>query len=308
MKDRTCSLDQAVAEAVADGATVALGGFLHYRHPMAAVREIVRQGRRDLRVISPIGGIDADMLIAAGAVDTVVFGFLSLEAVGIAPAFTRAVQDGTVQVSEFGDMTLCRALQGTQRRLPWMPVRSWLGSDMEAHHEGWPVELEHRPGSGERTRYWAAPSIPIDVCILHAPYASPCGEVLFWGEGYDSLMAKAADQVLVTADEVVSLRRLRDIGAEVSNGVRVANFTTRWVVERPLGAHPTSCYPHHTGDLLHEIAYAEAIAEGDWEGYRTGLGPDEETYVSGLDAEELALIRRRMEVGMALGRSLGEAS
>lgn len=53
---------------VHDGAVVALGGGLSARLPMALVREMIRQGRRDLHVVGSAHGIDVDMLIGAGAI------------------------------------------------------------------------------------------------------------------------------------------------------------------------------------------------------------------------------------------------
>ena len=65
--DKLVDLDQAVG-AVADGAIVALGGGLSARLPMALVRELIRQGRRDLHVVGSAHGIDVDLLVAAGAI------------------------------------------------------------------------------------------------------------------------------------------------------------------------------------------------------------------------------------------------
>ena len=58
----------AAAGHVRDGAIVALGGGLSARLPMALVREMIRQGRRDLHVVGSAHGIDVDMLIGAGAI------------------------------------------------------------------------------------------------------------------------------------------------------------------------------------------------------------------------------------------------
>ena len=61
------SLSEAAA-LVTDGALVALGGGLCSRLPMALVRELIRQGRRDLHLVGSAHSIDVDLLIAAGAV------------------------------------------------------------------------------------------------------------------------------------------------------------------------------------------------------------------------------------------------
>jgi len=54
--DKRASLADAVS-LVSDGATVALGGGLSARLPMAMVRELVRQGRRGLHLVGSAHGI-----------------------------------------------------------------------------------------------------------------------------------------------------------------------------------------------------------------------------------------------------------
>ena len=65
--DKLVDLTTAVAR-ISDGALLALGGGLSARLPMAMVRELVRQGRRDLHLIGSAHSIDVDLLVAASAV------------------------------------------------------------------------------------------------------------------------------------------------------------------------------------------------------------------------------------------------
>jgi glutaconate CoA-transferase subunit A len=302
IEDRTTTLAEAVA-AIPDGTAVGLGGFLHHRHPMAAVRELARQRRRNLRLVAPIGGIDADMLIAAGAVDHITFGFVSLEAVGLAPAFMEASQAGRLGIGEHGDVTLVRSLQAKYMRVPWIPVRAWLGSDMEEHHPGWPQKLGE---DGEE--FWTATPVDLEVGLLHAPYATAEGDFLIWGEGFDRLIANAADQLLVTAEQIVSLPELREIADRVGNGCQVGGAATSWVVETPMGAHPGSCYPLYNGDLLHELEYFERVKNGDWDRYASDwLEEDEEGYVRRLGPAKLDDLANRMQLAIRLGRRTVEA-
>lgn len=96
---RFATLGEAVA-AVPSGARVAVGGAM-VMPPMAFVRELVRQGKRDLDlVVSPIGGINVDLLAGAGAVRSVEFPQVSLGEFGIAPNFRRAVEAGRIRTRE----------------------------------------------------------------------------------------------------------------------------------------------------------------------------------------------------------------
>jgi glutaconate CoA-transferase subunit A len=94
--DKLVDLDKAVG-AVADGAIVALGGGLSARLPMALVRELIRQGRRDLHVVGSAHGIDVDLLVAAGAIAVCEESYVGFEQdLGLAPAYRRALETGAV--------------------------------------------------------------------------------------------------------------------------------------------------------------------------------------------------------------------
>jgi len=93
------SLPEAAA-AVDSGSRIAIGGAM-VMSPMSFVRELVRQGKRDLDlVVIPIGGINVDMLVGAGAVRSVEFPQISMGEFGMAPNFRRAVESGRIRPRE----------------------------------------------------------------------------------------------------------------------------------------------------------------------------------------------------------------
>jgi glutaconate CoA-transferase subunit A len=97
MRDKLTTLERAAA-AVRTGAQVVMSANMH-RSPMAMLRQVVRQGTRDLRVVGVVGGeIDIDFLVGAGAVSivdtcSVTFG----EFARTGPNFTRYVLAGRVR-------------------------------------------------------------------------------------------------------------------------------------------------------------------------------------------------------------------
>jgi glutaconate CoA-transferase subunit A len=96
---RFATLTEAAA-AIPSGARLALGGAM-IMSPMAFVRELIRRGKRDLSlVVSPIGGINVDMLVGAGAAASVEFPQISMGEFGLAPNFRRAVEAGYVKTRE----------------------------------------------------------------------------------------------------------------------------------------------------------------------------------------------------------------
>lgn len=89
------------AALVKDGDLAALGG--HTRQaPMALIRELIRQGRRDLGLVTaPTGGLNVDLAIGAGAVSRLHFAQVALEEYGMAPNFRRAVEQARLTCFEY---------------------------------------------------------------------------------------------------------------------------------------------------------------------------------------------------------------
>jgi len=97
MRDKLKTLEQAAA-AVASGARVVMSANM-MRSPMALLRQLVRQGTRELRVIGVIhGAINIDFLVGAGAAAVVDTASVSLgEFARTGPNFARCVQAGSVK-------------------------------------------------------------------------------------------------------------------------------------------------------------------------------------------------------------------
>jgi glutaconate CoA-transferase subunit A len=97
MRDKLTTLERAAA-AVETGAQVVMSANMH-RSPMAMLRQVVRQGTRDLRVVGVVGGeINIDFLVGAGAVrivDTCSVTFGEFARTG--PNFARYVLAGRVK-------------------------------------------------------------------------------------------------------------------------------------------------------------------------------------------------------------------
>ena len=96
---KLASLSDAAA-LIADGSSVAFGGSLLHRAPSAITRELARQGRRDLTFIKPSAAYDIDLLAAAGCLSTVYAGIVSMEVLGQAPNYRRAVEEGRITLKE----------------------------------------------------------------------------------------------------------------------------------------------------------------------------------------------------------------
>ncbi len=251
---KVCDLSAAAA-LVADGDVVALGGGLSHREPMALVRELIRQGRRDLRVVGSAHGIDVDLLIGAGAIGAVEQSYVGFEQdFGLAPAYRRAAQSGSVQIRETCCYTLLQQLRAAEYGLPFMPVRGIVGSDiLDLHPEFGVVTC---PLTGERLI--AVPPLAPDVALIHGLTADERGNVhLRRPLVLDERFAFASRRVVVSVERVVAADEV------AASGVTIPYFLVDAVVEAPFGAHPTSCYPHYTYDRDHLARWIAAGADDD---------------------------------------------
>lgn len=237
------------------GDTLAVGGGLSSREPMAAIRELVRQGIDGLRVVGSAHGIDIDLLCGAGAVAATAESYVGFEHdFGAAPNYRRACESGAVAVEDSCCYTIVQQLRAAIEGLPFMPVRSARGSSfMELHPE---YRTMTCPFTGQELLL--VPALAPDVALLHAQYGDAHGNLRIEGPPVaDLLFAKASRQVLATVERVVSTEQLAALG-----GVTIPYFYVSAVAEVPFGAHPTACYPFYAYDRPHTQLYYEAASAG----------------------------------------------
>src|SRR5579883_1607246 len=120
-KSKLKSLAAALAP-LQDGMEVATGGWIFTAQPMALVREIVRRGLRNLRLIPAPGSIAPDMLIGAGCVSSTACVFISFEQFGLAPHFRRAAESGTIEIREMDGPAIAGGLRAGATDLPYMLI------------------------------------------------------------------------------------------------------------------------------------------------------------------------------------------
>jgi glutaconate CoA-transferase subunit A len=87
-----------VGRLVASGMQIGIGGGPVMITPIALIREVLRSGARDLRVVaSSTGGFGIDLLIGAGACASVEFAQIVLNEFGQAPNFRRYAESGRIR-------------------------------------------------------------------------------------------------------------------------------------------------------------------------------------------------------------------
>jgi glutaconate CoA-transferase subunit A len=249
-----------VIDRVQDGATIGVGGFINAGHPMAFVREIIRQGKKDLVLVGAASaGLEVDMLLAAGCVRQVISPYVGAEGLaGIGPAFRKLAQDGAVDVFELDEAHFYAGLRASSQRLPFSPWRAGVGTSLpEVNPE---LKLFRDPVNDELLI--AVPAIEIDVCLLHAAISDAFGNVQHNGTRYgDVAMSAASSETYVTVEQVVSTERIKAMPGLTS----IAGADG--VVRAQFGAHPFSSHGYYVPDREHIRDYLRAattwLSSGD---------------------------------------------
>src|SRR5581483_3222981 len=162
MADKRISEAEVVAR-LSDGMTIGIGGWGSRRKPMSLVRAILRSPLRDLTIVS-FGGPDVGLLCAANKVRKLVYGFVSLDSIPLEPHFRAARQRGAVEVVELDEGMLQWGLYAASLRLPFLPTRAGLGSDVLVHH---PELRTVRSPYADATELVAVPALTLDAALVH---------------------------------------------------------------------------------------------------------------------------------------------
>jgi glutaconate CoA-transferase subunit A len=259
--DKRTTEDEVVAE-LSDGMTVGIGGWGSRRKPMSLIRAILRSDLKDLTVVA-YGGPDVGLLCAAGKVRKVIYGFVSLDSIPLEPHFRAARQSGAIEAMELDEGMLQWGLYAAALRLPFLPTRAGLGSDvMRINPE---LATVTSPYDGEEVV--AMPALPLDVALVHMNRADASGNGQFLGPDpyFDDLFCMAARRRFLSCERLVPTEDLLKEGPVQS--LRINRMMTDGVVEAPHGAHFTSCDPDYERD--EELQREYATAAGDPEAWAT---------------------------------------
>jgi len=255
MRNKRMTAAEVVAE-LADGMTIGIGGWGSRRKPMALVRALCASPLRDLTVVS-YGGPDLGLLCAAGKVRQAVFGFVTLDTIAYDPHFSRARQDAAIEVRELDEGMLQCGLRAAAHRLPFLPIRAGVGSDVPA----WDPELRTvRSPYDDGEELIAMPALHLDAALVHLNRADAHGNTQYLGPDpyFDDLFCLAARRRYVSCERIVPTAELT---AAAPQTLLLNRMMVDGVVEAPGGAHPTSCVPDYPRDETFQRHYADAARD-----------------------------------------------
>ncbi|MFE6692104.1 CoA transferase subunit A [Streptomyces sp. NPDC057743] len=269
MTDKTMTPEDVVAR-LRSGMTLGIGGWGARRKPMALVRALLRSDVTDLTVVS-YGGPDVGLLAAAGRIRTLVTAFVTLDSIPLEPHFRAARQQGAFALRELDEAMFMWGLHAAANRLPFLPVRAGLGSDvLRVNPELRTVTSPYEDGE----TFVAAPALRMDAALVHVNRADRLGNGQYLGPDpyFDDLFCEAAECAYVSCERVVD-----DFGAAPPQTLLLKRHAVTGVVETPHGAHFTSCAPDYDRDE----AYLKLYATTPWPEFAARfLHGDEKDYQS----------------------------
>lgn len=228
------SLAEAIAGLVQDGAKIVLGAALENAVPFAATHELIRQGRRDLNMIAPISDISTDMLIGAGCVAEVTGAWVGNVSGGMGHNFRRAAENGLphpIKINDYSNFTIGMAFFAGAYGLPYIPVKTILGSDILKSNKN--IRLDKDPFTGEPVAL--VPALKPDVAFLVVQRADKFGNSHIWGStGLTQEASIAANKIIVLADEIVE----PEVIASDPSRVLIPGFGVDAVCHVPAACHP----------------------------------------------------------------------
>jgi glutaconate CoA-transferase subunit A len=253
---KVMTMAEAIRRFVKDGDTVVMEGFTHLI-PFAAGHEIIRQKRRELTLVRLTPDLIYDQMIAAGCVRKVIFSWAGNPGVGPLHAFRRAVEQGIprpLAFEEYSHFGMVLRLQAGASRLPFLPTRNYVGSDLPGVNPD--IKPIICPHTGEKL--FALPALEPDVAVVHAQRADEEGDTQVWGLiGVQKEAAFAAKRVIVVVEEIVS----REVIHGDPNRTLIPGFITSAVVEEPFGAHPSYVQGYYDRDNAFYYEYDEISRE-----------------------------------------------
>jgi glutaconate CoA-transferase subunit A len=256
VKKTESDLVKAIAR-IPDGAMVGLGGFILQNKAMDAVREVVRQGKRNLTVVCAApASLDAELLIAGGCVKEIIVQSLSLERFApVGPAFRAAAQEGTLRVVDLDQGCVVAGLRAAAYGIDSLVARSAGGADFARVAPDWfrTVSDPFTQRTGMAVR-----AMQPDFALVHATKADDSGHAQNDGSDFnDELLCCAAKQIIFTVERIVPRA---EVAAAATRTLGFAHNTAA-VCLRPGGARPCAAHAVYDYDERALMEYARIAGD-----------------------------------------------
>jgi glutaconate CoA-transferase subunit A len=255
LRDKVVSLEEATSF-VRDGDSVGIGGSTMSRTPMGMVWALVRAGRKRLTCSRSIVSSEGDLLFASGICDHIVTSWFSQGILwGVSKVMRHHVETGKARFDEWSHMAMGMRFRAGAMGVPFMPIRSMLGSDVRKQRpEAKEIDC---PFTGEKLLL--VPALNPDVALIHVQRCDAYGNAQIDGLQFmDVDLAMAANKVILTTERIVSNDQIR----RAPDQTKIPFFAVDAVVELPFGCAPHECYGVYEPMLRH-MEYYVGLVNGD---------------------------------------------
>jgi len=289
--DKMMTEAEAVSRFVHDGCYIGTELYGTVRCPMSLVREVVRQGKKDLRVAGQ-GVTELDLWLGAGLVKKLDITYIGLEVYGTSRALRRAVESGQVEsVVEWSNGGITWRFKATAMGVPFIPVRAMIGSDTFKYSAAKLVEC---PFTGQKI--CLLPALILDVGLIHVHRADRHGNAQIDGiSGFAFEMSRACKRLIISAEEIVDTDEIR----RYPDRTIIPYYLVDAVVHAPYGSHPGEmvyCYARDEAQLQEwvEASQAEEGTQAYLDKYVHGVANHQE-YLEMIGPERLKQLRAEEE-------------
>lgn len=253
--DKRMTESEAVERFIHDGDYIGTELYGTVRCPMSLTNEIVRQGKKNLRVAGQ-GVFELDMLLAAGLVSAVDITYIGLEVYGISNCLRREVESGRIkQCVEWSNAGIAWRFKATAIGIPFIPARSMLGTDTLKYSA---AKVVQDPFSGDPV--CLLPALILDVGLIHVHRADKYGNAQIDGiSGFAAEMARASKTLIISAEEIVDTEVFR----RQPDRTIIPYYLVDAVVEAPFGSHPGEMCYRYKRDEEQIKAWVEASKKAE---------------------------------------------
>jgi glutaconate CoA-transferase subunit A len=252
LREKVVTLEQATSF-VRDGDSVGIGGSTMSRTPMAMIWALIRAGKKKLSCVRCITSSDGDLLVGSGICDYMTTSWFNQGILwGVSKVMRHNVESGRARYDEWSHMAIGMRFRAGAMGVPFMPIRSMLGSDVARIR---PEAKEFTcPFTGEKVLL--VPALNPDVALIHVQRCDAYGNAQIDGLPFmDVDLAMAANKVILTTERIVSNDQIR----RAPDHTKIPFFTVDAVVEVPFGCAPHECYGVYEPMSRHMEAYVAQV-------------------------------------------------
>ncbi|MEO0130896.1 MAG: CoA-transferase [candidate division WOR-3 bacterium] len=236
MKEKLMSEQEAISKFVKDGDYIGTELYGTVRAPISLIRELIRQGKKNLRVAGQ-GIFEIDLLLAADLVSEMDITYVGYEVYGISNILRRAIESGKVKTVEWSNAAIAWRFKAAAMGVPFVPTFSMLGTDTFKASAAKIVECPFT-----KRKVVLLPALYLDVGFIHVHRADKYGNCQIDGiSGFAFEFARACKRLIISCEELIDNEEIR----KYPERTIIPYYLVDAVVLAPYGSHPGEmCYKY----------------------------------------------------------------